>query len=321
MTKSRTVKSPAGEPIQITTDEDWVEAVGAEVHSLRQWAGGSKPFILRALWEHGEFTDKSGRVGVAVQHYIRDHFPHADIPDKPASIMATFRNPVNYPAVISKMNGKRTFSLKLVAMPETWHRKLLQDIGPGKPGSNGDQAQEAPEAIPEPSQGDREAAALMEKVILPQPDEAQVTNWTDSDWEALQLDAPTVYEEPPPLEIHIANQVALSLLTTVVEIISSGSADTSQLGSARKLAQELETSQHLLSQRLMENDKLRRQLREAGDSITALRTERDGLRTRLRMTEHNLTEVLKGETAQAVNSEIQKRVDQFMRTPPTPKGD
>ena len=308
MAKSRTVKSPAGESIQILPDDDWVDAVGAEPRSLQQWGGGSKPYVFRALWEHGEFTNSSGRVGSEVQTYIQDNYPDAQLPVKPAAVMALFRNPVNLPAVISQMNGKRTFSLKLVAMPETWHRKLMQDIGPGKPGSNGDHAQEVPEAIPEPSQEVEWTTS-------------ERTEWTDADWEALQLDAPIVYEEPPPLEVHIASQVAMSLLTTVVEIISAGTADTTQLTGSKRLTQDLETAQHLLSQRLSENDKLRRQLREAGDSITALRHERDGLRTRLRMTEHNLTEALKGETAQAVNSEIQKRVDQFMRTTPQAKGD
>ena len=33
---------------------------------------------------------------------------------------------------------------------------------------------------------------------------------------------PNGLESPPPLELHIANQVAMSLLTTVVEIISAG---------------------------------------------------------------------------------------------------
>lgn len=313
---SRTVKSAAGDTIQITSDEDWADAIGVTTTSLRQWMNpngfpGLKARIFRALWEHGEFTNSSGRVGQEVVDYIDARWPDTDMPTRAAGIMGTFRNPVNYPAVTSQMNGKRTYSLKLVALPETWYRKLMADI-------NGDKPAEVTNFVPEPSPADRQAAELMEKVIIPQ--EVNGEEFSDADWEAIQLDAPTVYEEPPPLELHIANQVAMSLLTTVVEIISAGTADTSGLMLPKQLGQELEQAQHLLSQRLMENDKLRRQLREAGDTIGALRQERDGLRSRLRMTEHNLSEVLKGETAQAVNSEIQKRVDQIMRTAPTAKG-
>ena len=307
---SRTVKSPAGETIQITGDDDWIEATGAGPHALRQWQGlkGGKALVIRALWEHGEFTHPSGRVSSEVVKYMNDNYP-GGYQGGQSNIMSLWQNPVNYPAVIANTSGKRTYALKLTALPEIWHRKLMEDIGPGKPAPNGDRATgEAQWLGPQP-----------ESVKVPV--ETTADTFTDADWADLQLDAPTVYEEPPPLELHVASQVAMSLLTTVVEIISAGNADTTALSGSRRLQEEFQQAQHLLSQRLMENDKLRRQLREAGDAITALRQERDGLRTRLRMTEHNLTEVLKGETAQVVNSEIRKRVDQIMRTTPSPKGE
>jgi hypothetical protein len=302
-TKTRQVISPAGDIIQITSDEDWLDAVGGGPNALRQWGGGAKPFILRALWEHGEFTEKSGRVGTVVQSYIRDNYREAEISDNPSSVMALFRNPVNYPAVMSQMNGKRTFSLKLAAMPEIWYAKLMDDIGPGTPSTNGDQA--------EPVDADREAAEQVAALVLPQGEQ-----FTDADWADLKLDAPTVFDEPAPMDVHIANQVAVSLLTTVVEIITAGKADTAQLSGSKRLQGDLDHARELLSARLSENDKLRRQLREAGDMISALKVERDGIRSRLHMTERNLSEVLKGETAQAVNAEIHKRVDQIMRTAP-----
>ena len=306
MPKTLMVKSPAGDSIQIVPDAEWAEAVGESERSLRQWGGmkRTKALMIRALWEHGEFTEKSGRTSGLVLNYINEQYGETDIALH--SIMHIWKKPMNYPAVSLNVRGKRTYSMKLVALPETWHRKLLADIA-ASPSSNGPQpTQEAPEAPQEASQMNGEA---------------QVTNWSDADWEALQLDAPTIYEEPPPLEAHIAGQVAMSLLTTVVEIISAGTADTKQLSGSRQLASELEHAQGLLAQRLQENDKLRKQLREAGDNIVVLRHERDGLRSRLRATEHNLNEALKGETAAAVNAEIQKRVDQFMRVTPVAKGD
>jgi hypothetical protein len=308
---SNTVKSPAGESIELVDDEDWMEATGAPWEGLRQWKGGRKPEVIRALWEHGPFTDpKSGQATRKLMDYISSNYVVDDLSNKPGSLSTLMATPVNAPAFYRETNGKRTHSIRLAALPQVWYRKLLDDIGPEEPSTNG----AAPEAV-------------SQAPVVPQdsPEVPAGTNgagdWSDADWAALELDAPTVYETEPPLELHVANQVALSLLTTVVEIITAGSADTTQLSGSRRIQEEMQQAQHLLSQRLMENDKLRRQLREAGDSITALRRERDGLRTRLRMTEHNLSEVLKGETAQVVHSEIQKRVDQFMRTTPTPKGD
>lgn len=309
--KTTLVKSPAGESIQITSDEDWVDATGVTLASLKQWYGpdgkpGMKPLVIRALWEHGEFTEKSGRVSNEIYQWIQAQFPDKELGGQ-SSIMSAWTRPQNMPVVIANTNGKRTYSLKLVALPDIWHRKLLRDIELSGPSTNGDHA--------EPVDADREAAEQVAALVLPQGAE-----FTDADWADLKLDAPTVFDEPAPMDVHIANQVAVSLLTTVVEIITAGKADTAQLSGSKRLQDDLDHARELLSARLSENDKLRRQLREAGDMISALKVERDGIRSRLHMTERNLSEVLKGETAQAVNAEIHKRVDQIMRTaPPSPK--
>jgi len=253
--------------------------------------------------------------------WLHEQFPRIELPAA-TRVMATFRNPVNAAAVDFQVNGKRTFHIKLVALPEHWHMKLLQDTE-NIPSTNGQVApQTAQEAIAAAGYGDA-TDAIMDLVnggngAAPANVETVDEGFTDADWDALKLDAPTIYEEPPPLDFQIANQVAMSLLTTVVEIISSGKVDTT---ATQRLQGEVEAMQATLGERLEDLARLRKQLREAGDQIVALRHERDGLRTRLRQTEHNLNEALKGETAQAVNSEIQKRVDQIMRMPPASKGE
>lgn len=312
---SRTVKSAAGESVEIVPDEEWIATTGAERQSLRQWAGGVKPWVFRALWEHGEFISENGRAPAAMWGWLKEQFSDLELPAA-TRVMATFRNPVNAPSIEASINGKRTFNIRLVALPETWHNKLVQDIVEVKPRSNGD-TQEAIDAeiriglapAPKPN-----GAADTETLA-----ELDAATWTDADWDALKLDAPTVYEEPAPLEFQVANQVAMSLLTTVVEIISSGKVDTA---GQQRLQGEIDAMQQTLGARLDDLTRLRKQLREAGDLISSLKVERDGLRTRLRQTEHNLHEALKGETAQAVNAEIQKRVDAIMRQPPaSPKVD
>lgn len=314
---SKVVKSPAGESVEIVNDEDWMTLTGAMPQSMRAWAGsnGGKAATIRTLWEHGQFTDKSGRAARYAAEYLNSHGYTTDRPMPALNISAIFNTPVNAPAVEREINGKRTYSIKLVAMPDIWYRKLLADIE-SKPYTNGDTpaapVAEVPQEAPQP---------LMKE---PGPIITALTSEpiTDAEWLNVRLDAPTLYEpSAPAIEIEMASQVAMSLLTTVVEIISAGSADTTKLAASKRLVDDLERTQVLLSQRLDENGKLRRQLREAADHINALKVERDGLRMRLQSTEYNLTQVLKGETAQVVNQEIHKRIDAIMRTTPTEKGD
>jgi predicted nucleic acid-binding Zn-ribbon protein len=87
----------------------------------------------------------------------------------------------------------------------------------------------------------------------------------------------------------------------------------------RALQSDLNDIAGKLSARLEDNDRMRRQLRQAGDEIQALRYERDGLRSRLRATEANLTAALKGDAVQAINGEIQRRVESIMRVAPATK--
>ena len=49
---SKTVKSPAGETIELVPDDEWIDTTGAEPNSLRLWVGGVKQWVFRALWEH-----------------------------------------------------------------------------------------------------------------------------------------------------------------------------------------------------------------------------------------------------------------------------
>jgi len=313
MAQSKTVKSPAGETIEIVPDDVWAETAGVTVRSIQQWGNGWKPAVVRALWQHGEFTDKSGRAANEIKKWIVKREPEYDALGL-TGIVGAWRSPVNTPAVQMTMNGKRTFSIKLVAMPETWHRKMQREVN----------TQEPVKPVPVSEGGVIHGPEADAVPIVPIPadnGDKHVSEWTEADWDAIQMDAPTVHELPPPIELAMANQVAMSMLTQVVDIITAGTADTFQLSSGKRLQDELAGVQSLLALRLEENHKLRRQMRDAADTIAALKVERDGLRSRLRMTENNLAEVLKGDTARAVNEEIHKQIDKIMRQPPTMKGE
>lgn len=302
---SNTVTSPSGESIEITTNDDWLELTGAHWHGMRQWNSGGKRWFFRSLWEHGPIIDRSsGQATRKLFERIIAAYPESiDDLGNPTSASTFFRHALNAPAFDRETNGKRTYSIALRAMPRVWFDKLMADI-------DNDTSPIDPEPTPEPTP---EPVAPTEPPVSTDDEFAMMI-------QGMQLDAPTVYDEPPPLDISIASQVAMSLLTTVVEIITAGSGAAVD-EKVRKLQGDLNDVMIKLSQRLEDNDRMRRQLRQAGDEIQALRHERDGLRSRLRATEANLTAALKGDAVQAINGEIQKRVDAIMRVAPKGKGE
>lgn len=288
--------SPAGEQVEIFTDEEWKQLTDSDDRAMRMWGPlgtNFKALMIAALWVHGEFTSKSGKAGSDVTQWVQDNLKHTK-PIAPTNVSSLMNTPANRPMLARNIRGKRTFSIRLVALPELWFQKLQRDL---------------PQLVrnPAPQEAPQEAPTAAE----PQPDEqvAPVDDWT-----ILPVDV-----DPPTLELQIANQVAISLLTTVVEIISAKGVQ--HLTGTQRIAEELQHAREQVAERLADNQRLRSRLREAQDQIVALSHERDGLRTRLRMTEHNLTEALKGETSRVVNHEVQKRIDQIMRTTPgTTKG-
>lgn len=323
---SKTVTSPAGDKIEIVPDADWIILTGTTEKSLRVWNAGAKRYIIAALWNGGEVADpKSGRATLMLWDRMREAFGSDIKIGKSTAFSGWATDALNEPSIERKTNGKRTQLIKLIALPETWYDFLRKDEADRERDKRARESAER-KAERERQRKEAEANAVEAEVVAtetPSPDlEDRVT---DDDFENIirdmQLDAPTVYDDPQPvLEISIASQVAMSLLTTVVEIISAGSASSVD-EKVRKLQGDLADAMNKLASRLEDNDRLRRQLRQAGDEITALRHERDGLRSRLRATEANLTAALKGDAVQAINGEIQRRMESIMRVSPKAKGD
>jgi hypothetical protein len=309
---SRFVKSPAGERIEIVSDDDWMALTETDEYSLRSWNQGKKRFIIRELWERGTVTNKSGRASKELFDSMVENFP--DMEHTGFQSMSTLMaHPVNAPAFKRSTNGKRTHEITLIALPETWYRKLMDDINHDAYFANGPTEtidEPVPELVDEMpvDQGDQEAAELVAAQILP----PEPVDRTTDDFDDSPLTAPT-------LELEVASQVAMALLTQVVEIISTGSPEATDMR-IRKLEADYADVSHKLSLRLNENDVLRRQIREVQDTNQAIRHERDGLRGRVRSLEANLQAALKGDAAAAVNGLVQKKIDEIMRAQPTPKG-
>jgi hypothetical protein len=335
MAISRHAVSPAGDRIDILSDEEWLKRTKGSAKGLRVWYSGAKPLVIADLWRNGPVADeKSGRAAKLLWDRMRETFGDDAITTNPGSFSTFARDPNNAPAFENVTVSKRTYQIKLVALPQCWYDHLEQDESERAKAKRA--ADRAAEKL-ERERLDREAAETVANAVMPLTDAdiateslvaAESRNGTDTAHDAefddimrdMQLDAPTVFDIEPPLEIAMASQVAMSLLTTVVEIISAGTG--AQVDEkVRALQSDLNDVMGKLSARLEDNDRMRRQLRQAGDEIQALRYERDGLRSRLRATEANLTAALKGDAVQAINGEIQRRVESIMRVAPSKKGD
>lgn len=323
MAISRHAISPAGDRIEILSDVEWMDLTGASQKALQFWNTGTKPYVFAELWRNGGVVDeKSGRATGILWDRMRASFGDGNITTQPNSFSALSGDGMNTPAFEVHRRGKRTYSIKLIAVPQTWYDKIIAD----------EEARAKTEQVRKRAEekAAREQAGFGESVPVDSATFEPINGNhaddhvnTDSDAfddmiRDMQLDAPTVYDVEPPMDIAIASQVAMSLLTTVVEIISAGSGASID-EKVRKLQGDLADVMGKLSARVEDNDRMRRQLRQAGDEITALRHERDGLRSRLRATEANLTAALKGDAVQAINGEIQRRVESIMRVSPVAK--
>ena len=305
--KSRVVNSPAGEPIRIIADEDWEQLVGHTVAKPYK----SKLNLLRSLWHEGGVADPDGRA-TAVLHARALQYGYAG---RPVAITGLFKDPLNTATVERRINGKRCYSIKLVALPEHWLERMEQlDLADpdihvesfGEPVPVDSETFLPLHAVPEPSQADRDAAALMESVLLPP-----------------EMRAPEPEPEPAlePSTLELAPAVAMAMLTQVVEIIAAGGTPEAAQQRITMLQADLADSADKLARRLSENDSLRRQMRLLIDEVGALKHERDGLRRELRITQHNLEKATSADTERYVRERVQQELAKIMSVKPgTQKG-
>ena len=301
--KRKPVTSPAGERVDICPDQDWADATGATLQAVQR-PMITKLHLIRALWHHGTITNESGRA-TGLLHPLAQEMGYKG---SPIAITGMLSDPLNAPAFERQTNGKRTYAIKLVALPQKWYERLLELEAESQPAP---EPEPVPEPIPEPSEGDREAAELVAQQVMPgglvepvvtsEPDEPEVF---------------IPYEpepQPEPSYLEVAPQVAMALLTQVVEIISAGTPDA---GKVRRLETDLADAADKLSRRLSENESLRKQVRSLGEDIKALKHERDGLRSRLRITEHNLEQATNADTERFIRQRVQQELDKLMRIAP-----
>jgi len=296
-TPERTVTSPVGDEIVVYSDDDLIGLMPnvpiRAVVLAASWEprrGSARGPVLSSLWHDGPAVDRKTGAASAV---LRDRALRFGLSPSvtPAQMTTTVNTDLLSLLVERETKAKRTYSIRLVGVAERWLPMLrrqvesdvdagvdvgLSDVGPALPSLGG--LSDAGSA-PVSGRGDGAATGVA----------------------------------PAPVEVEIANAVATALLTQVVEIIASGSGAGAQLG---RLQLDVEALEARLGTQVAYVDKLRRQVREAGDEVTALRVERDGLRQRLRAAEHNLTVATGADAQRIIDAEVRRQLDIMMRQAP-----
>lgn len=307
---TRTVVSPAKETVEVVPDEEWLALTGTEAQSLRQW--DARRALIGALWVGGSIRNKSGfatptwHAGATALGYK----------SKQSAITSVMSHDVMVPAIERNIKGKRTYSIRLVALPESWFAKINAEWPTRHPnGTNGNHALDAAvvDVIPPKAPATPLVDALEARGAIA-PDDAP------DDAEAL-TDVPT--EALPyftlPDNLAVTSAVAMSLLSAVVDVIRKGTYGPAAEQQLKALAQTNTETQQLLAQRLDENTRLRKRLQSAGDEIARLQTERNNLSVQLLQVKHNLESALKGDSVAFVTERVEREIRRLMESKPAMK--
>lgn len=313
------VTSPAGDTIEIMSDQGWLDLTGASPKAFTAWTLAKRP-LLGALWTHGNFESASGQATAPL------HRAATELGYKSSQLSVThaLNHPITALALERRWQGKRTYLWRLRALPESWYRKLDAEW-PHVNGATADTAVRTPADIQADWDAKQtEAAETVAALIMPTDEDRQAADMMDAILMPADIEEP-LPDMPPPdesqsdytpaVDLEVASSVAMALLTRVIEIVSSGSpADTDRR--VKQLQADLSDVADKLAKRLTENDRMRNSIRDLGEEIVALRTERDGLRKRLRAAEINLERATSADAQRYVNDEVQKEIAKVMRATP-----
>lgn len=282
-----TITSPGGDLIEVVDDADFMEVFDLSIQDMRLWAP-KKP-IFAALWHEGAVIDRqSGRASLMLWERARRY----GYPSKHSAIHSVLNSPLSRACIDRDINNKRTYSIRLVRLPVSFVERLQQTKAPPRP----KEGRPVVEPGPRPESGPERVEVLESTVTQP----------------------PTV-EPPSDITEDAAAVVARHLLAEVVRIVSSEEpADDAAL---RAVSVELTDTRQKLAAALEYGQKMRRERDITGEELLAARTERDGLRQRLRTTEANLSAALGGEGRRFIDAEVRKQLGRIMEARPTGKGD
>lgn len=311
MVIERTVTSPVGDELPVYSDADLLALYGDgrspnALSLMTSWhprPHSPRAPALLALWHEGVAEDRSGRAALVLRDRATRYGLDVDV--EPAVVTTSIGQGAIGELFVERVtNAKRTYSIRLVAIAERWLPFLeppaqvgsaSATVGADLTGTD-DDADAATDAPPEPEPEGHTGGVTCEHGAV------------SADGAVL---APAATHSP--IEFELTNAVATALLTQVIEIISTGAGAGPQLG---RLQLDVEALEARLGTQVAYVDKLRRDLRAAGDEILALRHERDGLRSRLRAAEHNLTVAMSADAQRIIDAEVRRQLDKLMRQAP-----
>lgn len=271
------VTSPAGERVEVFSDEDWLAKTGEDRDQALRQSTARRP-ILTALWEHGAYEDPKG---FAMSALYRDATARG-YSGAQTSLTSVLRKPVMAPAVVTAIRGHRTYRVALAALPQRWRGWLVDGSG----------------RIVEPEPV--EPATLT--VVEPEPD--------FEDWK------PDREELTVEVAQSVATAL-LAQVIDIVSTGKPDTARLDALKlEVDGLRAELESASCRLADALTYGQRIRRQLEQNGDELTAVKAERDGLRQRVRMAEANLAKAMSPANQRTLDEIVHREVDKVMRATP-----
>lgn len=283
---TRTVRSPAGQSVEVVPDQEWADLTGNSVLAVRR-NYTTKMAVFRVLWEKGTVRSPSGQATEALRVAAR---PYGWSGRTTAGITSMLNESINAPAVKRAINGRRCMAITLEALPEYWHN-IITTVAPPR----GVQPAAPPRPHPEVPAPEVPARGIGRVLVEPDPAPSASTNGT--------------------VDVDVASAVAASLLAQVVAMVNTPPAavDRSEVD---RVTAELNTAQQRVAHLLADNESLRTRYREQGETLRDTVAERDGLRKRLRMAEHNVDAVLNGPNRGAVADAINRELAKVMEARP-----
>jgi hypothetical protein len=280
-----TITTPAGDLIEVVPDTDFMEVFDVKRSDLSLW--GPRQPILEALWHEGAVLDRKTGSAVADLHRRTQRYGY---PSSQVAVSSILRSRVMGALIERDLNGKRTYRIQLMLLPESYVARLqatkLRAVKPNPKMVEFAESLNFGSLVGPPAQKPTKEAGPVADQPVPEA-----------------VPAPDVIEDA-------AAAVARELLAEVVRIVTQRPESVD----ARDLKERLANS-------LMYTDKLRKELRQTGDELAAVKAERDSLRKFLQIAETNLEKALGGDGRRFIDAEVQKRISRLMQAKPTTKDD
>jgi hypothetical protein len=237
--------------------------------------------IFAALWYEGAVVDRKS--GLAARK-LWERAGRYGYPSKASAIVSVMNSPMMRSCLEREVNVKRTYSIKLVRLPASYVERLKRTKA---------------KAPPRP----KEEEEVVEPGLGPEPEPEQAAMQGNT-----AISPPTV-EPVPELIEDAAAAVARELLAEVVRIVTK-----------RPEPLEAPELKERLSNALTHGEKMRRDLRETGEELAAVKLERDSLRQKLRLSEANLQKAIGTSGREFILAEVNRQVRNIMEAKPTAKG-